>query len=136
MSNFDNFANGLGQEDTDAIEKFFEILDEMPEEVRDMTLSAMSKDIMERTGDGSKVQLLHKGYAMHVDIKNLNQQITGILSTMKAMLAGFDPDRGNGTRDAEENIRFFFKFMSICGFPMQNLMENMTSFKQTYGNGD
>ena len=70
------------------------------------------------------------GFDMHKELMAINNQVSGILGTMRMMLDGFTPK--DGVEGLAENLTFFKRFWVIGVAPLMSLEKNMDEFKKNY----
>ena len=115
-----------------AFDMFFNQLKKLSDEEREEAFRAMARRqvIADEFGAAYAYEKIKEGYIMHCDADAINDQLTGILNTMKAMMMGFSPEEG--VEGLKKNLIFFQNFWIMCVMPMTNLQENMEKFKNKY----
>ena len=116
----------------DFVEAFFEKMETVDPNERDSIFRqiACSKAGVNGLGPDEIYDRLVDGFDMHAELKTINNQVNGILATMRMMLDGYSPK--DGINGLSENLTFFQKFWVIGVAPLKSLQENMEAFKKKY----
>lgn len=120
-------------EKADKIEEFFDMVEKFDQDYRERIFRDLAENYSREHDDLGFTEVYDKlqtGYNMHIELKAINNQITGILGTIKMMVNGFTPKEG--VAGLSENITFFHRFWVIGVAPLTSLQENMEAFKKKY----